>query len=121
VVAFVLFIGYSFGLSFLLIAVLKPIFPENVGLFVVDGVPRNFGALAAPAGAEVLGYWVIPLSLAVGLGILAASQAGARRYLSWWRSRRRAFPVLRLTLPDSAPRARVAGPQSPRSRPPSEG
>jgi len=89
--ALLLFIGYVCGIAFLLLAVLKPVFPENVGLFVVDGVPRSFGALfPGPAGAEVLGgYWVIPICLGAGLGILVATHRGAQRFLSWWRGRRR--------------------------------
>jgi len=96
--AFLLFIGYAFGISFLLVAVLKPIFPDNVGLFVVDGVPHSFGAnFSGPAGAEVLGgYWVIPICLAAGLGILVATHRGARTFLSWWRGRRAGSPVLTL-------------------------
>jgi uncharacterized membrane protein len=85
-----LFIGYALGASFIAIAALKPVFPNNVGLFVVGGVPHSFGALfPAPAGAEVLGgYWVIPISLAAGLAILVATHRGARRFLAWWRERR---------------------------------
>lgn len=85
-----LFVGYVAGLAFLAIAVLKPIFPENVGFFFVDGVPRDFGALfPAPAGSEVRGgYWVIPLALVLGLAILAATQRCSSRFLAWWRERR---------------------------------
>jgi hypothetical protein len=38
---FVLFAGYVLGASFIIVAALKPVFPDNVGLFVVDGVPRR--------------------------------------------------------------------------------
>jgi hypothetical protein len=70
----VVFTGYVIGISFLLLAVLKPIVPANVGLFVVDGIPRSFGALfPPPAGAEVVGgYWVIPICLVLGLGARGA-------------------------------------------------
>jgi uncharacterized membrane protein len=95
-----LFVGYSVGAGMLLIAVLKPVFPRNVGLFVVDGIPRNFGALfPPPVGAEVLGYWTIPIALALGLGILVATHRGARAFLSWWRERRARFPVLVVRAP----------------------
>jgi hypothetical protein len=47
---------YIIGAAFILTAALKPIFPANVGLFVVDGIPRAFGAqFPVPAGAEVWG------------------------------------------------------------------
>ena len=97
-VSFLLFLGYTFGVSFIAIAALKPVFPGNVGLFAVDGVPHSFGALfPAPAGAEVLGgYWVIPICLIVGLAVLVGTHRGARRFLAWWRERRRESPVLAL-------------------------
>jgi uncharacterized membrane protein len=87
-----LFVGYAIGASFIVIALLKPVFPDNVGLFVVDGVPHSFGALfPAPAGAEVLGgYWVVPIGLAAGLAILVATHRSARGFLAWWRERREA-------------------------------
>jgi uncharacterized membrane protein len=96
-----LFVGYAFGASFVAIAALKPVFPHNVGLFVVGGVPRSFGALfPAPAGAEVLGgYWVIPISLAVGLAILVVTHRCAKGFLAWWRKRRRGLPRLALREP----------------------
>jgi uncharacterized membrane protein len=89
-----LFIGYVLGGSFIVVAALKPIFPDNVGLFVVDGVPRSFGAdFPIPPGAQVLGgYWVIPISLALGLGILVLTHRGARSFLSWWRGHRLVRP-----------------------------
>jgi amino acid transporter len=87
--ALALFIGYVFGVAFLAIAALKPLFPQNVGLIVVDGVPRAFGGLfPMPAGAEVWGgYWVIPICVAIGLGFLVLTHRGARAFLSWWRAR----------------------------------
>lgn len=99
--ALLLFVGYTCGIAFLLLAVLKPIFPDNVGLFVVDGVPRSFGALfPGPAGAQVLGgYWVIPICLGAGLGILVATHRGARRFLAWWRGRQRESAILTLREP----------------------
>jgi len=82
-------VGYVTGAACVMVAALKPIFPENVGLFVVNGIPRSFGALLdPPAGTEVWGgYWVIPIMLVIGLAILVATHRGARRFLSWWRSR----------------------------------
>jgi hypothetical protein len=87
--ALVAFVGYTLGASFVAIAALKPIFPENVGLFVVGGVPRSFGALfPAPAGATVEGgYWVIPVALALGLAVLVATHRASRAFLAWWRGR----------------------------------
>lgn len=88
------FVGYAVGASFVAIAVLKPIFPENVGLFVVDGVPRSFGALfPPPAGASVVGgYWVVPIALGAGLAALVATHRGSRAFLAWWRARAASGP-----------------------------
>ena len=87
------FIGYVLGLAFLAIAVLKPIFPENVGVWVRDGdsgVPWRLGAtFPAPAGEHVVGgYWVIPIALVAGLAILVANHRGTKRFLRWWQARR---------------------------------
>ncbi len=84
-----LFVGYVLGLGLVATSVLKPIFPENVGLFIVDGIPRSFGAqFPVPPNAQVWGgYWVVPLSLAAGLGVLVLTHRWARAYLLWWRSR----------------------------------
>jgi uncharacterized membrane protein len=91
-----LLMGYVSGVSFLLIAVLKPVFPNNVGLFVVNGVPQSFGAMfPGPRGAEIWGgYWVIPICIVIGAGILALTHRGGRRFLAWWRGRRLESPTL---------------------------
>lgn len=91
-----LFTGYVGGAAFIITAALKPIVPGNVGLFVVDGVPRSFGAqFPAPVGAEVWGgYWVIPICLALGLAILVITHRCARRFLAWWGRRARRVSAL---------------------------
>ena len=84
-----LLIGYIVGVAFLAMAALKPIFPNNVGLMVLDGVPRGFGIFEPlPAGAEVWGgYWIIPVLTALGLAALVVTHRGASKYLGWWRTR----------------------------------
>jgi len=88
--ALALFVGYVTGLAFLALAALKPIFPENVGLIVKDGVPRALGGVfPLPPGAEVRGgYAIIPFAIVAGLAILVATQRGARAFLAGWRRRR---------------------------------
>lgn len=82
-----LFTGYAAGAAFILLAVLKPIFPGNVGIFVVDGVPRSMGALfPAPPGEVRGGYWIVPICLVLGLLCLALTQRATRRFLAWWRA-----------------------------------
>ena len=82
--------GYLFGAALVLIAALKPIFPDNVGLFVVDGTIQGFGALfPAPPGTAIYGgYWLIPVCLLAGQIILIGTHRGAWRFLSWWRAQR---------------------------------
>jgi uncharacterized membrane protein len=82
--------AYVAGFAFLAVAALKPIFPNNVGLWVVDGIPRSLGAQfpAPPNGTVYGGYWIIPISIACGLGVLTVTHRATRRFLARWRERR---------------------------------
>jgi uncharacterized membrane protein len=85
-----LLVGYMVGVACLAMAVLKPVFPNNVGLMVRDGIPRGFGVFDPhlPAGAEVWGgYWMIPVLAALGLAALVVTHRGATKFLGWWRTR----------------------------------
>jgi len=85
-------VGYSVGWAFLVIAMMKPIFPHNVGLWADDatGVPHQLGVLfPAPAGAhDIAGYWLIPVCVVLGILIVRSTHRWARRFLSRWRERR---------------------------------
>jgi len=85
-----LFIGNSLGASFMAIAVLKPIFPGNVGFVYRQGSLVGFGARfpVEPGQIIVGGYWVIPVSLTIGLLVLVGTHRVARRWLTWFRERR---------------------------------
>ena len=91
-----LLFGYMLGFASLLTALLKPIFPHNAGMMVVDGVPRGFGVFSdIPPGGEMWGgYWIIPILIAVGLAILIITQRFATSFLIWWRTRRGKSDVL---------------------------
>ena len=82
--------GYIVAFAFVAIAILKPIFPDNVGIQFVNGVPVGLGAhFPLKPGLDLRGgYWVIPIALASGLGILVGTHRGARKFLAWWRNRR---------------------------------
>jgi uncharacterized membrane protein len=84
-----LFVAYASGIAFLLVAAAKPLMPDNVGLLVVGGIPRGLGAfIPVPPGGEIRGgYWIVPICLVAGLGILVGAHRGARRILASWRSR----------------------------------
>lgn len=85
--ALLLFIGYGVGIGFIAIAVLKPIFPGNVGLWLHEGIA--FGAqFPAPEGVTPLGgYWIIPICMVLGLGLMVFTHVSARRWISRLRER----------------------------------
>jgi uncharacterized membrane protein len=62
-----LLIGYSSGLSFLVCAVLKPFLPSHIGLWL-DPPLFSIGYFNAADHLkhEVLGWWIVPLGLAIG-------------------------------------------------------
>jgi hypothetical protein len=88
--AFGLLAGYLIGAGFVIVAALKPIFPNNTGLWVRDGIPISFGTMSpAPADAvPVGGYWIVPISLVIGLLVLVVTHRGARALVHRWRERR---------------------------------
>jgi hypothetical protein len=90
-------IGYLFGLAFLSLAILKPVFPNNVGVWVRTGhesirteFPWRLGAqFPIPPNEHVVGgYWVIPICLFLGLLVLVVNHRGTVKFLHWWRSSR---------------------------------
>ena len=85
-----LFIGYATSLAFFALAALKPIFPDNVGIQYLHGVPVGLGAHFPLSPDTDLrgGCWITPIALFFGIGIFVATQQGARKYLGWWRGRR---------------------------------
>ena len=88
--AFWLFICYVISFAFFAIAILKPIFPNNVGIQFVHGFPVGLGVhIPLEPGVQLGGgYWVIPFAAACGLGIFVGTHRGARRALARWRDRR---------------------------------
>jgi uncharacterized membrane protein len=96
-----LFIGYTLGASFVALAALKPIFPNNVGFFFVNGTLRSFGAefFLDPATEVRGGYWIVPVALFIGAVLLLVTHALARRLLAWWKRRLAARREARLLTP----------------------
>ena len=83
--------GYLVGTAFLVLGILKPIFPDNVGFWVVNGegsMPTSLGIKLSPSVAPAGGNWVILIGLVFGLGFLVLTHRGARKFLAWWRKRR---------------------------------
>ena len=98
--ALFVFVGWTFGISILLLAPLKVIFPNNVGMFYSNGVFQSAGAnFGHPPGTEVhpFGYWIVPVALGLGFAIIVGTHRASRRILRWMRSRRPG-PRLRVRL-----------------------
>ena len=81
VVFFIAIFGYMMGVGFLLLAVLKPIFPKHTGLWVGPHVFDFSFRMGLSTGYpphtvhEVLGWWFIPVSLVLGsFSILATTK-----------------------------------------------
>jgi hypothetical protein len=83
-------VGYTLAVAFFVAAIAKPLFPQNVGLWVYNesGIPHDLGMrFPAPADEHVIGgYWIIPICLALGVATLVWTHRLALRFL---RSRRK--------------------------------
>jgi hypothetical protein len=70
-------VGYFLGVAFILCALLKPIHSQSAGLWSYRdssgdlqlSLKLGFGGAAA-GGHDVLGWWIVPLGLAIGLGLV---------------------------------------------------
>jgi len=65
------FAFYLISVSFVFVGIMKPIFPAQVGFFLRDGKAQNFGLVMGATDRqgmhEVLGYWIIPIALVIGI------------------------------------------------------
>ena len=92
-IAILLFVGYTVGLAIAALAPLKLIAPANVGLILVNGIPVALGAVfPIPDDAVVVGgYWLVPVMLVVGGGILLLTHRAARAMVRRFLERKRAM------------------------------
>lgn len=91
-------VGWTIGVGFVLTGFIKIVFPNNVGSLYLNGEFHSAGVtFGLPPGtvAHAFGYWIVPVSIAVGLGVLVLPQRASRRILAWMRSRK---PSARLRL-----------------------
>jgi uncharacterized membrane protein len=95
VAGFVTFIvglfGYLGGLAFLICALLKPIFPSQIGAWS-DGRSFSIGTITGTNATEVLGWWLIPVCLLASAAFLVLTT----RFMRWmlrFAIRRRASSV----------------------------
>ena len=86
VVLIVTISGYFLGVVFLLVALMKPFHPATAGLWALRdstgdlelSVRMGFG-LRPSNGHELLGWWIVPLGLVVGCGLVV----GTTRFALW--------------------------------------
>ncbi|HUI83437.1 MAG TPA: hypothetical protein VL240_04395 [Candidatus Binatia bacterium] len=92
VVFFIALLGYTMGGAFLLLALLKPLFPHHTGLWVGPGVfdfSFHLGREYPSATVhEVLGWWFIPVCLVLGSLVLLATTKLIRMLTRQFRWRR---------------------------------
>lgn len=86
-VVLVLAVLHLYGAVFVVLAVLKPLFPGNVGAFVGTerfSIGAHFGPESAFAGTrEVLGWWSVPIFFVVGVLLLWSANWTLRRLARW--------------------------------------
>lgn len=87
------FVSYAISVSFVFVGIMKPIFPQNVGFFLQNDRFQNFGLIMGisddPSMHEVLGYWIIPISLVTGIAWFLATtwllKRTIRNRFGFWR------------------------------------
>jgi len=69
-------VGYAVGIAFFLVGVLKPFHPETGGLWIwresgdlIYSVRLGF-ATPPPGARELLGWWIVPIGLVLGCGLV---------------------------------------------------
>jgi len=91
--AFGLFVGYAMGTAFIIIAIMKPIFPNNVGFWMTPNGILVSSGVNFPSVRDGLvfhtTYWIIPGALLIGLALLLLTHFLARRWIAWFRNRRK--------------------------------
>jgi len=78
-------LGYSLGGGFVLVALIKPIFPAETGLWMGDGFFNLGFRTTLPPGRELLGIWLIPVCLVLGGLILALTTLAMRSLMAKFR------------------------------------
>src|SRR6185503_2746085 len=80
-------VGYATGGSLMLSALAKIITPDRIGAWVGGG-HFSIGTVSDPGARDVLGWWLVPLGLAVGALIVFATTRLLRWTLRFARIRR---------------------------------
>lgn len=82
-VGIALLCGYLLSAACLLIALMKPIFPDNIGVRWVNGEFQGAGweLFLAPGTVVTHGWWLMGVCAVVGATLLWLTHRGTRRYL----------------------------------------
>jgi hypothetical protein len=85
-------VGYVIGISFILVAIMKPFHPHTAGLWRLPSPPGDFtvslrlGFEPAPVGAhELLGWWIVPIGWIVGYALLMSTTVLALWFVKKYR------------------------------------
>jgi len=88
--------GYFVGLVFLVVALLKPFHPATAGLWALRNgaddleLSMRMGFGAAPSnGHELLGWWIMPLGIVIGCGLVILTTRLALWCVGMYRRSRR--------------------------------
>ena len=88
-------LGYFLGGVFILVALCKPFHPQNAGIWTYRdaagdlGISVRLGYGNVPGvGAELLGWWIVPLGLLVGCGLVMLTTHSALWCISTYRKSR---------------------------------
>lgn len=87
-------IGYALAGCLAVSALMKPLAPSRVGLWHLNGDPDNFSLILglsggpAPEGIELLGWWIVPLGLLIGVGLFLITARFGLWALKKFRARR---------------------------------
>ncbi|MEM7355199.1 MAG: hypothetical protein AAF657_30595, partial [Acidobacteriota bacterium] len=75
------FVLYTVSASLALVALLKPVFPDRVGMWTGERVFALGFVTDVPSSQEHLGYWIVPLCLAGALLVYRLATRLLQRYL----------------------------------------
>lgn len=90
-------IGYGIGASFVVCALVKPFAPGRVGLWKLadpaDDLSFSLGWVNRPDATDLLGWWIIPVGLAIGLGLIFLTARFGLWSLRWFHQTRPVPPL----------------------------
>jgi uncharacterized membrane protein len=81
-------VGYATGFALILAGIGKIIAPSQIGAWVGPHAVFDIGVNNDPAARDVLGWWLVPLGLAGGAGLVVATMRLLRWTLRFARIRR---------------------------------